>query len=212
MRVLLFTSSDIVGLKNGLWVHHASHGGVAPTEASPSNPAPAGSVNPNLFQQAYTEAKNAGRPTRDFDVTAVTASALPTGEVKDGKPVYGKLVYNPRVPALSTNAAVVYVRTADLDGGKLRTGVPVEPLILRAAAGDWIKVTLRNGFALNDPGLLKNPPAPTDPAFTTPQRLPYGTPFGTFTHRTVSQLTMWLASEWSPSSVRPTAFSSGSTQ
>jgi len=176
-------SSDIVGLNNGLWGIMRAYGGVVPNLTPlPSNPAPVGSVNTNLFQQAYTEAKNAGRPTRDFAVTAVTASALPTGEVKDGKPVYGKLVYNPRVPALSTNAAVIYVRTDDLDGGKLKAGVPVEPLILRAAAGEWIKVTLRNGFALNDPGLLKNPPVPTDPAFTTAQRLPYGTPFGTFTH------------------------------
>ena len=30
--------------------------------------------------------------------------------------------------------------------GKLKDGVRVEPLILRAAAGDWIKVTLINGF------------------------------------------------------------------
>src|SRR4029077_9114127 len=52
--------------------------------------------------------------------------------------------------------------------GKLKQDVPVEPLILRAAAGMWIKVTLHNGFDAKDV------------AFKTFQRLPYGTPFGTF--------------------------------
>ncbi|HEV2840842.1 MAG TPA: hypothetical protein VGW39_05910 [Chthoniobacterales bacterium] len=151
-------SSDIVGLNNGLWGIMRAYGGVVPNLTPlPSNPAPAGSVNTSLFQLAYTDAKKAGRPTRDFDVTAVTASALPGG----------KLVYNPRVPALSTNAAVIYVRSDDLGpDGKLKAGMPIEPLILRAAAGEWIKVTLKNNFDKNDP------------AFTTPQRLPYGTPFG----------------------------------
>ena len=151
-------SSDIVGLNNGLWGIMRAYGGVvARPDALPNNPAPTGSVNTNLFQEAYTDAKNAGRPTRDFDVTAVTARALPGG----------KLVYNPRVPALATDAAVIYVRSADLGpDGKLKAGMPIEPLILRAAAGEWIKVTLKNNFDKNDP------------AFTTPQRLPYGTPFG----------------------------------
>ena len=41
--------------------------------------------------------------------------------------------------------AILYVRTADLNkAGKLKAGVPVEPLMLRAAAGDCVKVTLRN--------------------------------------------------------------------
>lgn len=42
--------------------------------------------------------------------------------------------------------AILYVRKADLDplSGKLKPGVPVEPLVLRAAAGDCINVTLEN--------------------------------------------------------------------
>jgi hypothetical protein len=41
--------------------------------------------------------------------------------------------------------AILYVRTADLDAaGKLKPGVPVEPLVLRAAAGECVNVTLRN--------------------------------------------------------------------
>ncbi|NBA96743.1 hypothetical protein GUY40_17650 [Pseudomonas sp. R5(2019)] len=51
--------------------------------------------------------------------------------------------------------AVLYVRKADLDPitGKLKPGVPVEPLVLRAAAGDCIKVTLENRLPLVMPDL-----------------------------------------------------------
>jgi hypothetical protein len=41
--------------------------------------------------------------------------------------------------------AILYVRTADLNAnGTLKAGVPVEPLVLRAAAGECVNVTLRN--------------------------------------------------------------------
>ena len=81
-------------------------------------------------------------PERRFDVTAITAAALPGG----------RLVYNPRVGAFAGNpgplndpTALVYVNTSDLDAtGRLRPGVPVEPLVLRAVAGDCILLTLRN--------------------------------------------------------------------
>ncbi len=80
-----------------------------------------------------------GAPTRSFDVTAVLAqNALPGG----------RLVYNSRQVnggPLNDPTAILYVRTSDLDNqGKLKPGVPVEPLILRANAGDCIALTLRN--------------------------------------------------------------------
>jgi len=89
-----------------------------------------------------------GAPRRTFDVTAIAASDLPAGT----------LTYNSRTPILkgeqgTTEAgpladptAIIYVRTQDLDSTthKLKAGVAVEPLILRAAAGDCINVTLRN--------------------------------------------------------------------
>ena len=51
--------------------------------------------------------------------------------------------------------AVLYVRKADLDPvtGKLKAGVPVEPLVLRANAGDCISVTLENRLPLVMPDL-----------------------------------------------------------
>jgi len=51
--------------------------------------------------------------------------------------------------------AVLYVRKEDLDPGtgKLKAGVPVEPLSLRAAAGDCINVTLENRLPISMPDL-----------------------------------------------------------
>jgi hypothetical protein len=91
-----------------------------------------------------------GQPLTTFDVTAVLAKNILAAAT---------LTYNSRT-TLVTNpntgeqhrgplhdpTAIMYVRTSDLDPvtGKLRQGVPVEPLILRANAGDCIELTLRN--------------------------------------------------------------------
>jgi hypothetical protein len=156
-------SSDIVGLNNGLWGIMRAHGAKLPDrtapgwlEPLPNNPEP--SASGIDFAAEYLKAKNAGRPTRELKVAAVTASALPGG----------KLIYNARNPGqeFATDAAVIYVRTDDLGAdGRLKS--QPEPLILRAAAGEWIKVILINKFDKNDP------------VFKALQRLPYGTPFGT---------------------------------
>ena len=140
-------SSGIVGLSNGLWGIMRAYGGyVKGVHLLPNNEQPPSAGNVDLFEQGYDEAKKTGGPTREFDVTAVTASVL-----KDGK-----LVFNGRDPnnELSTPDALIFVRTSDLipQSGppKLKDGAPVEPLILRASAGEWIKVTVRNGFDPND--------------------------------------------------------------
>ncbi|TDF82172.1 manganese-oxidizing multicopper oxidase MnxG [Pseudomonas sp. H9] len=51
--------------------------------------------------------------------------------------------------------AILYVRKADLDPvtGKLKPGVPIEPLVLRAAAGECLKVTLENRLPMVMPDL-----------------------------------------------------------
>ncbi|WPN49209.1 manganese-oxidizing multicopper oxidase MnxG [Pseudomonas sp. P8_241] len=53
--------------------------------------------------------------------------------------------------------AILYVRKADLDPstGKLKPGVPVEPLVLRAAAGDCINITLENRLPTVMPDLTQ---------------------------------------------------------
>ena len=83
----------------------------------------------------------AGAPVRTFDVTVIPASKLPGGT----------LVYNSRTTTIGTLSgpltdptAIMYVRTNDLTAGVLNSTAPVEPLILRANAGDCINLTLRN--------------------------------------------------------------------
>lgn len=51
--------------------------------------------------------------------------------------------------------AILYVRLSDLDPltGKLKAGVPIEPLILRANAGDCIQVTVENRLPAQMPDL-----------------------------------------------------------
>ena len=156
-------SSDIVGLNNGLWGIMRAYGAPVPGVHPLPNNLKIEPSEKDLFKEGYDKApKNLQQP---FDVTAVTADVI-----KDKDPLKnGSLVYNGRDPGsqLSTNEAVFYVHTKDLapDGKSLKKGVKVEPLILRAAAGQWIKVTLRNGFDVKSKAL------------TDLQTLPYGTPF-----------------------------------
>ncbi len=80
---------------------------------------------------------------RIFNITAVTAqNALPSGA----------LIFNDAIPGnnLQNDLGIMYVRTEDLDAsGMLKSGVAVEPLVLRANAGDCIEVNLTNGIAAN---------------------------------------------------------------
>ena len=79
---------------------------------------------------------------RVFNITAVTAQKALAN---------GKLIFNGRGdPAriLQNDLGIMYVRSEDLDGaGKLNPGVPIEPLVLRANAGDCIQVNLTNAIA-----------------------------------------------------------------
>ena len=83
------------------------------------------------------------RPLRKYDVTAVIAR-----DVLRGPDASRGLVFNsPTGRVVFDRDALVYVRSDDLDAdGKLRPGLTLEPLVLRANAGDLIQVTLRNRF------------------------------------------------------------------
>ena len=99
---------------------------------------------------ADSRARPSTATVRNFDISAVAAStALPSG----------RLVYNNRTDGtfgpLWDSTSILYVRTADLDTtGKLKLSLAnrPEPLILRALAGECIKLTLRNKLpaTLND--------------------------------------------------------------
>jgi hypothetical protein len=111
--------------------------------------------NPTGMAKAATNNKDfngtcpAAAPSRKFSVSAVAAqNALPGGT----------LVYNDRTNqggVLHDPTAILYVRTNDIDAatGKLKAGVPVEPLVLRANAGECIEVTLFNKLPNDVPDL-----------------------------------------------------------
>jgi hypothetical protein len=81
-------------------------------------------------------------PVRQLNITASTArKALPGGT----------LVYNPRETnggKLHDPTAIIYFRSSDLDPttGALKPNIPIEPLIVRAASGECLEVTLKNNL------------------------------------------------------------------
>jgi hypothetical protein len=81
---------------------------------------------------------------RKFHVVAIRAAdALPGGTLEYNSRVGGPFAKHPG--PLHDPAAIMYVLANDLDGNnQLKPGVPVEPLVLRARAGECVHVTLDN--------------------------------------------------------------------
>jgi hypothetical protein len=84
-----------------------------------------------------------------FNITAVTSQKALAAQ----NPFPGSIVFNSRssnpLEVLTNTNGVMYVRTEDLQNGALRAGVAVEPLILRANAGDCIEINLTNDIDPN---------------------------------------------------------------
>ncbi len=137
----LNTSAD--GLWAGTWgllrSYNTRQNNLLPLPNNPVGPAPATVSNDLDFNGVCPKTA----PVRSYDISAVSAQDSLPG---------GTLVYNSRSGALGTgplndSSSIIYVRSSDLDNQappKLVAGVPIEPLVLRAAAGDCIEVTLRN--------------------------------------------------------------------
>jgi hypothetical protein len=146
-------STGAVGLSNGLWGIIRSYNNVVgppldikdaanPLRARqpvseylkplPNNPVDALPA-PISFEDEFKKARKAGSPVREFRVHATTLA-----QQVDNK----SLVYNRRA-ALQDPNAVIFVQEEDLPNLQQKDA-RFEPLILRAAAGDWIKVTLIN--------------------------------------------------------------------
>jgi len=136
---------------NGVWGLLRAYRGAAGLQPDlqllPNNPT--GSAKAAVNKKDFNGTCPVAAPSRKFSVTAVTAqNALPGGT----------LVYNERMNQggkLHDPTAIMYVRTTDIDAatGKLKAGVPVEPLVLRANAGDCIEVTLFNNLPTDVPDL-----------------------------------------------------------
>jgi len=77
-------------------------------------------------------------PRRNISVTAVSAAALPTGRLEyNNRPGLGGTLNDP--------TAIMYFRSSDIDAyGRVKANVPIEPLVVRARAGECINFTLVN--------------------------------------------------------------------
>ena len=137
-------------------------------------PLPNNPIGPYLNVTHDTCPKNAPKTT--FNITAVTAQRALAQRSPMEDPGKGQIVFNDRDvghPSIQLRArlGIMYVRSEDLDNnGRLKPGVPVEPLILRANAGDCIDVNLTNAIEpdsdvlkgnLNLPFPFNGPPFPT---------------------------------------------------
>ncbi len=177
-------SFDETGLSNGLWGLFRSY-----------DPTKKLKVDPTLGLKGLAELPNnpinaanvvsyqtcpAGATQRTYKITAVTAQKALAGiSPTPEDPTKGQIVFNDRggnASALRARLGIMYVRNEDLDAtGKLRPGTPVEPLVLRANAGDCINVELTNSI---DPssdlytqtfGYLPPLTGTMAPAFVTPR-------------------------------------------
>lgn len=135
-------SAGTDGITNGMWGLMRSYKQpVATLVPLPNNQPPARPVVSRI--QPPQNAK-----IRRFRVVATTAKQA----------LKGPLIYNSRgqsgvpapAPTIQDPDALMYFRAEDLTSadarGTLKPGVPIEPLILRAAAGEWIELTLINAI------------------------------------------------------------------
>ena len=141
-------SFDETGIAQGLWGIFRSYDPT--TTATRLQPLPNNSIAPtNNVTYATCPASLPASQKRVYNITAVTAQKALSGQAQSP----GELVFNSRVMPgassspgnISTLLGVMFVRSEDLDNnGVLKPGVQIEPLILRANAGDCIDINLTN--------------------------------------------------------------------
>ena len=131
-------SNDNYGIANGMWGLMRAYDPTKPfaeLKPMPNNPLGPGATLP--FQAC--PANQPASQIRTYNVSAIAAQqTLPNGQI----------VFNSRgVPSNPTNiiglSGIMYVFSEDLDSNGKLIG-PIEPLILRANAGDCIVVNLTN--------------------------------------------------------------------
>lgn len=146
-------SMDEFGLANGMWGLFRAYD--PKKEAKLLKPLPNNPVGPYAKVDYATCPAPLPPPAvkRTFYITAVTAQkalALRSPVFPATNPPKGQIVFNERggpSKQLSNPLGIMYVRTEDLDAlGRLKDGAPIEPLILRANAGDCIEVYLTNAL------------------------------------------------------------------
>ncbi|MCA1592992.1 MAG: copper oxidase [Acidobacteria bacterium] len=132
----LYQSAATDNLWDGMWGLLRTFATIQPDVAPlPNNPTPAASIPITPFKNGQCPPPSTGVPTRTFKVEARLASSLvgPQG-----------IVYNDRF-GFHDPAGIVFIETKDapsIKAGKQR----LEPLVLRANAGDCIQAFLTNSL------------------------------------------------------------------
>jgi hypothetical protein len=141
---LYSSSNDQSGMTAGMWGIFRAYD---PTKPSGSlQPLPNNPLKPGKQPDYRTCPANAN--IRHFKIAAVTAERALAG----AGPNAGQINFNDTNPSaiLRNDKGIMYVFSADIDAqGRLKPGTPVEPLIMRAAAGDCIDVELENQMGPN---------------------------------------------------------------
>jgi hypothetical protein len=172
-------SASYEGFVNGTWGLLRSYKANAENLARlPNNltPQPGAAIRipegtPKCSGTAVDQPVSEAPCVREIHVTAVSAKEAFSSA--DG------IVYNSRgaqLPAGSSSSfganplydpdGLVYV--LDDGNGHLLPPKNIEPLVLRANAGDWVKITLTNGFHPADPVFTKEQPTARVGQYTTP--------------------------------------------
>ncbi|MFO0587615.1 MAG: hypothetical protein U0441_08750 [Polyangiaceae bacterium] len=149
------TGASYEGQINGMWGLVRAYGGssdepgLARLPSSPKAP-PAAAI---AIPAGTSTDCSKGPCVRKLAVSAMTiqqATGTDQGLVYNGRGIVvkqpnGAFAPDPSAPIVDPGA-MIYVRDEDIDPatGHLKKGVPIEPLVLRVAAGDWVEVTLRN--------------------------------------------------------------------
>ena len=131
-------SADVNGIPQGLWGLLRAYHWAAPGLASLSGNPPDGRTQQQAQQlQAFLDPATTSLKVRNYRVVAISAAAAQNGNSNG-------LVYNNRAgkPLLNDPNGLIYVLESDLD--RIKNGGAIEPLILRACAGELISVTLTN--------------------------------------------------------------------
>jgi hypothetical protein len=135
---LYIPSDDDFGITNGVWGLMRAYDPTKPFNEL--KPLPSNTLGPgtNLDFQACPANQPANK-IKTFNITAVDAETFAPA---------GKITFNSRNPNLQS-LGLMYVFSEDIDIVSHKLKGPVEPIILRANAGDCIVVNLTNGMGLN---------------------------------------------------------------
>ena len=134
-------SADVNGIAQGLWGILRGYRSMTPGLAYFSGNVPDGRLSqPALQIQTLLDPSRTTLKIREYRVVAISAADA------QGNP-QGLVYYNRGGKVVNDPNGLVYVLESDLD--RIKKGGAIEPLVLRANAGELVKVTLTNKFNPN---------------------------------------------------------------